>query len=429
MGITKDRGYWYFVKRVPKRFAHVDARQRVTRALWTDSEREARAKAPAVEAEFMAYWEALAAGESADAAAAYDAAKRLAQARGFPYRRAADLAAGSVEEILSRIEALVRSGDNFNPAESAALLGFTEAPEMTLSAALSEMFDFAAIDRLAGKSAGQVKRWKLPRERAVTNFILACGNLPIREINRTNAQEFREFWSKRITNEGRNPETANKDIGHLSDLFKTWCQYHALDLPNPFEKLRFKSRRRKKTTGLPFSAEWIRDRLLKPRALERLNDEARDILLVMVNTGARPSEIIGREVEDFKISAETPYLDIISRQGRGLKTDSSERKIPLLGVSLEAAKRIVARGGIKRYRDKETGWSNAANKYLRENGLRETPDHSAYSLRHSFEDRMTEAGVDDRIRAELMGHEYDRPDYGRGGSLEVRRRALEPVSF
>lgn len=26
MGITKDRGYWYFVKRVPKRFAHVDPR-------------------------------------------------------------------------------------------------------------------------------------------------------------------------------------------------------------------------------------------------------------------------------------------------------------------------------------------------------------------------------------------------------------------
>lgn len=30
MGITLDRGYWYFVKRVPKRYAHVDARQKVT---------------------------------------------------------------------------------------------------------------------------------------------------------------------------------------------------------------------------------------------------------------------------------------------------------------------------------------------------------------------------------------------------------------
>lgn len=44
MGITLDRGYWNFVKRVPKRFAHVDPRQKITRALWTDSEREARTK-------------------------------------------------------------------------------------------------------------------------------------------------------------------------------------------------------------------------------------------------------------------------------------------------------------------------------------------------------------------------------------------------
>lgn len=115
MGITKDRGYWYFVKRVPKRFAHVDPRQKITRALWTDSEREAKIKAAAVEAEIMAHWEALALGQSGDAAASYEAARKLAQARGFPYRPAAKLAAGTVDGLLERLEALMRPDGSLGP--------------------------------------------------------------------------------------------------------------------------------------------------------------------------------------------------------------------------------------------------------------------------------------------------------------------------
>ena len=105
------------------------------------------------------------------------------------------------------------------------------------------------------------------------------------------------------------------------------------------------------------------------------------------------------------------------------------RQIPLLGVSLQAARRIARRGGITRYVDNADTWSAAVNKYLTENQLRETPQHTAYSLRHSFEDRMIEAGVDERIRVELMGHKYGRPDYGRGGSLEVRAGALELIAL
>jgi integrase len=101
----------------------------------------------------------------------------------------------------------------------------------------------------------------------------------------------------------------------------------------------------------------------------------------------------------------------------------------LLGVSLDAAKRIVAKGGITHYLDDGDTWSATVNKYLSNNDLRETPKHTAYSLRHSFEDRMAEAAIDDRIRAELMGHKYARPDYGRGGSLETRQKAIERIAL
>ena len=73
--------------------------------------------------------------------------------------------------------------------------------------------------------------------------------------------------------------------------------------------------------------------------------------------------------------------------------------------------------------------SATVNKYLRANGLLETPAHSLHSLRHSFEDRMLAAGTLDRIRRDLFGHRLDRERYGKGASLAhlaelVRRIAL-----
>ncbi|MFD1794587.1 tyrosine-type recombinase/integrase [Paracoccus aurantiacus] len=432
MGITRHRNHFYFVMRVPRRFAHIDPRAQVRRALFTDSEREAHSKEPAIRAEFLTYWKALAAGEHGDAATAFDAAKKLAAARGFRYRPAADLAAdASLEEVLTRLEALIRPDGSYAPlVEGIALLGGIEPPATKITEALREMMEFSAIDRLAKFSDDQRKRWRQPRETAVADFVAVIGeDRPILEITRADAQAFRKWLDGRITGPGKlTRNTANKKIGFLSDLFSTWTEYHAIKAESPFAKLRFRDDQRR-TKRLPFSADWIRQRLLAPGALDRMNEEARDVLLVMVNTGARPNEIIGAGLADFAVDAEIPYLDIRENENRAVKTETSPRQIPLVGVSLDAARRIVARGGVARYVGKSDSWSAAVGKYLRENGLRETPQHSAYCLRHSFEDRMTEAGVDDRIRAELMGHKYHRPDYGRGGSMEKRAKVLRPISF
>jgi len=58
------------------------------------------------------------------------------------------------------------------------------------------------------------------------------------------------------------------------------------------------------------------------------------------------------------------------------------------------------------------------NKLLRENGLMETPEHTLYGIRHGFEDRMLDRDVEERIKADLMGHAISRERYGKGASLE-----------
>ncbi len=409
MGIHKRGGRWHFIKRVPRRFAHVDGRTFAKVSLGTDSESEARRKAVAVEAELIAYWEALAAGRGDDAARRYEAARALAAARGFDYRPAGDLAAGPLEDLLARLESLVRGGKLAPDAEIDAVLGLVDRPRLPLSAALDEFFDLTT-DRLAGKSEGQVRRWRVPRIRAVRDFVEVVGDKPLDQITRDDALAFRRWWRDRIEGDGMDPNSGNKDFQHLSDLVRTVSDLKGLGLANPFAGLRFKQQGNRET--FPFSVEWIRDRLLAPGALDGMGEEARDVLLLMVNTGCRPSEIVGARLEDFAVGDRVPHIRIRAHDGRSLKTDHSRRDVPLLGVSLDAARRLAKAGGPSRYAGKNDGWSAAVNKFLATNGLRETPDHTAYSLRHSFESRLIAARVDERLRAELMGHKYGRPKYG-----------------
>ncbi len=71
--------------------------------------------------------------------------------------------------------------------------------------------------------------------------------------------------------------------------------------------------------------------------------------------------------------------------------------------------------GFPKYRSSSASLSTTVNKFLRSNGLMETPDHSLYGLRHSFEDRLLAAGLDERIRRDLFGHALNRERYGKGG--------------
>jgi len=73
--------------------------------------------------------------------------------------------------------------------------------------------------------------------------------------------------------------------------------------------------------------------------------------------------------------------------------------------------------------------SAALNKFFRENDLFPTPKHKIYSFRHTFEDRLKEAGIDEELRRILMGHAIDRPKYGSGGSLKWRHAELKKIEL
>ncbi|WP_282129368.1 tyrosine-type recombinase/integrase [Roseobacter litoralis] len=440
MGIVKNRGRFYWVKRIPKRYLGVvrsvdgEVVQQARQALHTDSRTEALKKAALVEAEKLAEWEALLAGDEGNARKHYQAARDLAQARGYPYKAMSDLAGGDVAQIIDRVLSL-SDGTNLTapPAATDAVLGAVPVALPGLSEVLIEYYSLTKTRHLS-KSENQRRKWRLPRDRAVRNFLSVVAgvtpdgtprDMPINTITADHALKFRNWWSRRVES-GLKIESANKDIGHLSEVFRTWCKLTKNPLSNPFADLRLEGRDERGVPG--FSREWVRDHLLAPGALDGLNAEARDVLLIMINTGLRPSEITDAPLEDFEVTANVPFLRV-APHGRELKVAHTRRDIPLLGVSLEAARRIVARGGPTRYHHKAGSWSAAVNKFLRTNGLRESPAHTAYSLRHYVENALLAARVDDRVRADILGHKYNRPSYGDGGALSGRADALALIAL
>lgn len=434
MGIVLDRGRYYWVKRVPKCYRGLvlgkDGKpvSQVRQALHTDSKSEALAKANQIERARLAEWEALAAGDGGSARAHYESARKLAHVRGYQYRTLDSLLAAPLEDVVGRIQSL-GTPDRLESREVVrAVLGAVPVVLPDLNAVLQEYFTLTATRHLE-KSAAQMHRWRLSKTRAVRNFLSAVfpdHSPPIDQITRADALKFRAWWSNRIQTDGLMAQTANKDFGHLAEIWGTWAELTATSLDNPFSKMALDGASEKRRPS--FSREWVSDKLLAPGAFLGLNEEARDVFFVMINTGLRPSEITDAPLEDFCVQDNVPHLKV-RPNGRELKVSHTRREIPLLGVSLEAARRIADRGGVTKYQRKASGWSALVNKYLGNNDLKETPNHTAYSLRHYVEDALLRAGVDDRIRADILGHKYHRPVYGDGGGLVGRRDALERIAL
>ncbi|MCB1468572.1 MAG: tyrosine-type recombinase/integrase [Rhizobiaceae bacterium] len=421
--MIRKRGTIYqLVKRVPKRYRSVEDREMVWISLHTDSVSVAELKAPIAWNELVQAWEAKLRGNDTDAEARFEAARDLAATMGFRYMPIAQVAKLPIEELLGRVEAVsVRKGDP-NRLEAAALLGAESKPQINVSRALDHYWPLTK-DKTLGKSQAQIRKWQNPIKQAIRDFIAVVGDKALSDITRDDVRAFRDWWIERVETEELKPTTANKNMDHLGKVLKKVNEEKGLDLVLPLGGLRLDEG--EKNTRPPFSVAWIKEKLMATGALDGLDPEAHGIILVMINTGARPSEIAALRSGTIHLDGDYPYISI-EPDGRRLKTKHARRTIPLTGVSLDALKRHPA--GFPRYRSAE-GLSKVVNEYLTARSLRETPDHSLYSLRHSFEDRMLKAGVDERIRRDLMGHRLGRERYGEGASLEHMSRLLQAIAL
>lgn len=417
---------YYIRKRVPTRYAPVEPRRIVQVCLFTDSLDVARRKAPEVWARMVDAWEAKLDGKDAEGDARLEAARNLAHRRGYRYLDAEQVAHLPLPQLLERILAVQDSRGRIDMQEANALLGLPSPSAIKVSEALDQFYAVAE-ERVLGKSPDQMRRHRNPRLRATEAFIRVVGDKPLAEVTAEDMFALRRELTGRVKRGEVLASTANKDIVHLLAMWGPVAASKGITLQFDAKGLRLKEADTERRTRRPFSDEWIRDRLLAPGALDRLNRDARLILLAMVNTGARPSELAGLMPDEIRLQADIPHIVIQPNANRTIKSATSRRMVPLVGISMEAMQQ--APEGFPRYASNSSALSATVNKFLRTHGLLESPGHTLYGLRHSLEDRLLRAGVDERVRKDILGHQIQRERYGEGGGLAFIRDQLLKVAM
>ncbi|MBK8227479.1 MAG: integrase [Flavobacteriales bacterium] len=410
---------YYYNRRVPDIFRHLDRRDTVRVSLRTDSRAHAWRKAVALNDEVEAYWQSLINETLLHDASRFGKIVLVAHQLGFSYQPMSAVATLPLQQLVERVLAT----RDASPKQVEALLGGKEAPLLPLSKVLDKYWELAK-DKIAGKSLDQVRKWRRPRARVIDRFIRLTGDKELKDVTRDDVLSFRDWWLERIRTEDQNALSANKEFIHLKGILELVSEHYkvGLDVPHLFKKVKLATRFKKQR--LPFTTEQIIT-MLHSDKLYDMNKELRWFLLSAAETGARPSELTGLMPEDIRLNAPVPHITITDRKERTLKNAHSERVIPLVGYALAAFRACPQ--GFPRYRDKTDNLSNAANKFLRQNGLLPSAQHSVYSFRHSFQDRILGINAPDRVQAELMGHRFNRPKYGNGPSLEQKKEWMDRV--
>lgn len=410
-GLVKRGETFHLRMRVPRRYASVTkGKHEIQRSLRTGDEKLARTRLLITEQQILADLDLLLAGRSNPGSIEhFNALNGLAASRGFSYRTSAELADGSMQDLLDRFTSLKSRKDSPDSLATMALLGAVERPKLTITEVAASMGG-RFPEELKHKNERQQSVWRARWVRPTAKVVEMLGMDPVfLEIQRRDAVAFRDALRDQVLEDKMSGRTAQKEIQLLNLM---WAKFHQnlgvdeRDAPlSPFGGLSKGFSRMDEDEGrkLQVPLEIIEERIVRRGALDFMNQELRDITLVLVETGARQSEITDIPPHSIFLDAPIPHIWIRRETGiwaREIKNKPSKRKIPLVGVALEAMRRHPR--GFPQYRSKGT-YSAAANKALHAHGV--LPDEITIGgLRHSFESRLKNAGVANDDRAELMGH-------------------------
>ena len=136
------------------------------------------------------------------------------------------------------------------------------------------------------------------------------GDMAIGDITRDHAREYLSWWVDRVvhgdaTGRHYSPNTANRRIGDMRKLYSDYYLHMGQeDRPNPFRRLYI--REKKKPPQPAYEDKWVRNKILIPGALNGIAEDIVYPILMMIETGCRPSEIINLHPEDTVLDHPVP---------------------------------------------------------------------------------------------------------------------------
>ena len=237
----------------------------------------------------------------------------------------------------------------------------------------------------AVKGVGRPKLFFTTAQRYIGYLIECLGNRSIDQYTSKDATVLREW----LINKGLSNSSLQRVFSGIKAVINFVTLEQGLECQNAFAKVYLPSNTdaKKRHAINPSNMAKIKAECLS------LDDDIRWLVAIIFDTGMRLSEAAGLMVDDLKLEGALPYINLIPHPHRRLKTASSERKIPLVGMSLWAAKRLKQHSTglycFPRYTNPERCNSNSAsaaiNKWIKTVGGSNDVIHG---LRHSFRDRL-----------------------------------------
>lgn len=276
---------------------------------------------------------------------------------------------------------------------------------------------------LSLKGAGRPGTFETGARRSIGYLLEVSEDKAIDTYERKDANALREYLKSR----GLAKESIARNITNVRAVINFALREHGLATNSAFSGVYLGEADAPKKRYVPTALE-----LGKLQELCRTqDDELRWIIGIIINTGMRLSEVVGLSKDDLFLESDVPHLRVVPRSWRRLKTSSSERSIPLVGVSLWAAQRasevsenhFTFPNYCSEIKVSSNSASAALNKWLQHKINNRLVVHS---LRHVMRDRLRniECPVDiiDEIGGWSRGTIGD--NYGLGHSLSVKYKWL-----
>ena len=255
--------------------------------------------------------------------------------------------------------------------------------------------------------------------RACSYLTAICDEKRLGAYTRADANSFRDY----LIRKGLSGSSITRVFNSILSVLNFSISEHALLFKNPFSGV-FYDRKLGVQTRFPLP---IKDLTEVKAQCQTYDDELRWAVALVADTGMRLAEAVGLAREDLCIETDIPYVIVRPHSWRRLKTAGSERIIPLVGVALWAATRLVNNNnGTKfcfpQYNKSRTTNANSAsaalNKWLKNyvsNGS------TMHNFRHSIRDRLRAVECPSDIIDQIGGWTTSGvgQSYGEGYPLEV----------
>ena len=254
------------------------------------------------------------------------------------------------------------------------------------------------------------------------------GNRPITSYATSEAAKFRDWCFE----QGMSLNTVKRVFTAVRSVINLTMREHGIKGTNAFSST-FMPDKPDASQRQPIPDEILRT---IQRHCQSTDDEARWLVALISDTGMRLAEAAGLSKDDVYLNEEIPFVNIRPHPWRRLKTSGSQRKIPLVGYSLWAAKQACKANDslflFPRYCDEFRCNSNSAsatlNKWLKQIA---GPNYVLHSFRHALRDRLRALNCPSDMIDQIGGWSSGKVGecYGEGYKLTALWRQMSSLSL